>query len=274
MHRFNGRALDLEGKFYRRFGHALAWHGAWKPEAIAASLAAGRPLIAQTDIAYLPYYEPVHFPLHGIVVVDFDGTSATVVDTFSPEPQRIAAASLRAALEGRDCPLMDEPFRIASVPRIEFRVDPPLLAQAIAATCHEMLEPVTPAAGIPAMHRFAANARAWRDSPDWQWSARFAYQSIEKRGTGGGGFRGLYADFLAQVAPALPWIDTLDAVARMRHIADDWTNLAQGCKAAFVEGDRNRLLEAGQLLDRIAESEAVLLGDLGAAAAKAPRFGR
>jgi hypothetical protein len=274
VHRFNGRALDLEGTFYRRFGHELQWHGQWNPQAIEASLAAGRPLIAQTDIAYLPYYEPVHFPMHGIVVVAFDGQVASVADTFAPELMTIPAESLRAALEGKDCPLMDEPFRIASAPRIDFRIEPPLIAQAIAACCHEMLEPGTLDTGIPAMHRFASHARAWRDSGDWAWSARFAYQSIEKRGTGGGGFRGLYADFLEQVAPALPWIGELDAVARMRHVADDWTNLAQGCKAAFVEDDRDRLLEAGQLLDRIAESEAVLLGDLGAAAAKAPRFGR
>ena len=167
-----------------------------------------------------------------------------------------------------------EPYRIASVPRIEFRVDPPLLARSIALTAHEMLEPSAPGSGIPAMHRLAAHARAWRDSDDWAWSARFAYQSIEKRGTGGGGFRGLYAAFLEQVAPALPWIGAHDAVARMRHIADDWTNLALECKAAFVEDDRDRLLAAGQMLDRIADSEAVLLGDLGAAAAKAPRFER
>ena len=272
--RFNGRALDLEGKFYGRFGHELAWHRAWKPDAIRASLAAGRPLIAQTDIAYLPYYEPAHFPLHGIVVTAFDGATATVADTFSHELQRIPAENLRAALEGKYCPLMDEPYRIATAPRFEFRVEPPMLAEAIAACCREMLEPAEPGTGVPAMHRFASHARAWRDSDDWQWSARFAYQSIEKRGTGGGGFRGLYADFLQQIAPALPFVGELDAVARMRHIADDWTNLAQSCKAVFVEGDRDRLLEAGQLLDRIADSEAALLGDLGVAAARGPLFRR
>jgi hypothetical protein len=74
-----------------------------------------------------------------------------------------------------------------------------------------MLEPDDPHTGLPGIHRFASHARAWRDAEDWQWSARFAYQSIEKRGTGGGGFRTMYADFLEQVAPALPWIAELDA---------------------------------------------------------------
>lgn len=274
VHRFNGRAPDLEGKFYRRFGHELAWHGAWKPEAIRASLAAGRPLIAQADLAGLPYYEPVHFPMHGIVVVGFDGETATVADTYSTELQVIPSGSLRTALEGQGCPLMEEPYRIATAPRIDFRIEPPLIAEAVAQTCREMLEPEIPHTGLPGMHVFASHARAWRDSEDWAWSARFAYQSIEKRGTGGGGFRALYADFLEQVAPALPWIGELDAVARLRHVADDWTNLAQACKAAFVEGDRDRLLEAGQLLDRIADSESALFEDLGGAAARPPRSGR
>jgi hypothetical protein len=270
-HRFNGRSLDLEAKFYRLFGHELQWQGAWKPDAIEESLAAGRPLLAQTDIAYLPHYDPVHFPLHGIVIAAWDGRTAKVADTFSPELLDVPAENLRAALLGEDCPLMT-PYSIASVPRIEFRVDPPMLAHAIELTAREMLEPSVPGTGLPAMHRLAASSKAWRDSHDWQWSARFAYQSIEKRGTGGGGFRGLYADFLAQVAPALPWIGSLDAVARMRHIADDWSTVAQICKAVFVDEEPERLAEAAQGLDRIADSEAALLGELCAAAARGPRF--
>jgi hypothetical protein len=272
VHRFNGRSLDLEGKFYRLFGHELAWMGAWKPDAIAASLDSGRPLIAQTDIAYLPYYEPAHFPLHGIVIAGWDGKTAKVADTFSHALQDVPAENLRAALVGEGCPLM-EPFHIASVPRIEFRVDPPLLARSIEVTVREMLEPSVPGTGIPAMKRLAANGAAWKASHDWAWSARFAYQSIEKRGTGGGGFRGLYADFLQQVAPALPGIGRIDAVSRMRRVATDWSALAQTCKAAFVGNDPARLEAAAQALDNIADLEAGLLADLRGSAAEAPRFG-
>ncbi|QJR10859.1 hypothetical protein DSM104443_01929 [Usitatibacter rugosus] len=273
VHRFNGRALDLEGKFYRLFGHELAWMGRWDPQAITASLAAGRPLLAQTDIAYLPYYEPVHFPMHGIVVTDFDGTTATIADTFSHELQRVPAEALRAALVGEGCPWM-EPYRIASAPKIDFRVDAALIARSIAITAREMLEPSHADAGIPAMKRLAARGKAWSDSPDWAWSARFAYQSIEKRGTGGGGFRGLYADFLQQVSPALPGLAAIEAVPRMRALAADWSSLAGDCKSAFVHNDPGRLRAAAQALDKIADLEAALLLDLGARAAEAPPFGR
>ena len=33
---------------------------------------------------------------------------------------------------------------------------------------------------------------------DWQWCARFNYQTIERRGTGGGNFRLMYSRFLGE----------------------------------------------------------------------------
>jgi hypothetical protein len=95
-YRFNGRALDLEGKFFALFGAPLRWARRWAPETIEAALREGRPVIAQTGIAYLPYYDGVHFPLHGIVVTGWDGEHAAVADTFSNELQSITAAQLRA----------------------------------------------------------------------------------------------------------------------------------------------------------------------------------
>ena len=54
--------------------------------------------------------------------------------------------------------------------------------------------------GLPALRRFAAEVGSWPEAtPDWKWSARFNYQVIERRGTGGGNFRALYSRFLAEV---------------------------------------------------------------------------
>lgn len=275
FHRFNGRAPDLEGKFYRRFGHPLAWAGRWDPQAIAQCLAAGRPLLAQTDIAALPYYEPVHFPLHGIVVTGWDGAHATVADTFSQVLQRIPAQALHDALLGEGCPFMASPvhpgpvFRIAPAPRIAYTVTPALLESAIEQAASELLTE-----GIPAMREVALAIPRWPAEGDWAWAARFAYQGIEKRGTGGGGFRGLYADFLAEAEPFLPWLRGLDAVERMLALAGDWSAIAGRFKRAFVEQDPGHLEGAGRDLDRVAGTEAVLFAQLAAAAAGAPRFGR
>ena len=54
----------------------------------------------------------------------------------------------------------------------------------------------------PALRRFAAEVRDWpQELADWQWSARFCYQVIERRGTGGGNFRLMYSRFLAEAGP-------------------------------------------------------------------------
>jgi hypothetical protein len=102
----------------------------------------------------------------------------------------------------------------------------------------------------------------------------FAYQSIEKRGTGGGAFRGLYADFLREASGHLPALATINAEARMRVLSREWSSVAVHCKAAFVENDPWRLESAAQALDKIAKSEAALLEEMRAAAAGAPLFER
>src|SRR5690606_41797888 len=66
------------------------------------------------------------------------------------------------------------------------------------AAARRMLEPqLGEFGGLPALRRFAAEVGEWPGLlEDWQWSARFAYQVIERRGTGGGNFRAMYVRFL------------------------------------------------------------------------------
>jgi hypothetical protein len=262
QYRFNGRALDLEGKFYALFGARLAWAGRWDEAAIERALGQGRPLVAQTDIAHLPYYDGVHFPLHGIVVTGWDRSRAQVADTYSSELQSITAEELRAALEGEGSPFMDPPYRIAPAPRVDVALDAATIARAILVTAREMLEPVVPGTGVPAMHQLVSERDAWRDSPDWVWSARFAYQGIEKRGTGGGGFRTMYAQFLEEARPWLPAIDRVRAVHRMHDASSRWSAMAQDLKRAFVEQDRSGIDSAVDRLRDIAIHETALLADL------------
>jgi hypothetical protein len=60
---------------------------------------------------------------------------------------------------------------------------------------------------------------------DWRWCARFGYQVIERRGTGGGAFRLMYSRFLEEAGRPEAALDAADAAAR-------WTELAGAFHAA------------------------------------------
>ena len=78
------------------------------------------------------------------------------------------------------------------------------IPRAIEQAAREMVEPTWGEfAGLPAIERLAAEAGSWPEAvEDWQWCARFAYQVIERRGTGGGAFRLMYSRFLEEAGRA------------------------------------------------------------------------
>jgi hypothetical protein len=89
-----------------------------------------------------------------------------------------------------------------------------------------MLEPAAGRhQGLPALERFAAEVEGWPEAAeDWSWCARFLYQVIERRGTGGGNFRAMYSRFLEEVGRPEA---TLAAEASCA-----WTSLADAARAA------------------------------------------
>ncbi len=89
-----------------------------------------------------------------------------------------------------------------------------------------MLEPELGAVqGMPALRRFASEVGAWpEEAEDWRWCARFLYQVIERRGTGGGNFRLMYSRFLEEAG--------YEEAALAAAAAAAWTALAATAQAA------------------------------------------
>jgi hypothetical protein len=79
--------------------------------------------------------------------------------------------------------------------------------------------------GLDAVRRLAEEAGSWPEvAEDWQWCARFGYQVIERRGTGGGAFRLMYSRFLEQAGREEAPLAAAAAAA--------WTELAEAFRAA------------------------------------------
>lgn len=262
--RLNGRALDLEAKFYRNTGYDhFVWEERWSPEAIAHALDRGRPVLAKMDIFHLPYYQPpVHFVMHTVVVaaIDLAARTITVADTASDALLTITLDEFQAAVNVNDPPMMT-PYHWAIAPECKPVLHREYILRSLYTTAREMLLPDFEVIGLPAMRRLADDFPAWKNMKDWAWCARFAYQSMEKRGTGGGSFRLLYADFLEEISTYVPELDDMHAADKMRHIGQQWVDLAQICKTVFVEEDPSGFAAAGRLTAHIADLEARVMQD-------------
>lgn len=230
---FNGRTARLEESFRELTGAALEMRtfaeedgtAAW--DAARAEVDAGNPALLLTDIYYLDHYgNSAHFPGHAVVLAGYDDEVARLSDTGFEELQTTRLENLaRARHSGHPAyPLEGHMFTVAeSIDRGRLEAAVP---RAIERAASEMLEPpFGEFAGVPALERLAAEAGSWPEAvEDWQWCARFAYQVIERRGTGGGCFRLMYSRFLAEAGR--------DEAPLAAEAAARWTELAEAFRAA------------------------------------------
>lgn len=232
---FNGRTARLEENFDELTGAALELRtfepdddGAW--DAARAEVDAGRPALLLTDLYYLDHYgNSAHFPGHAVVLAGYDNEVAHLSDTGFEQLQTTKLENLDKARRSEHpaYPLSGHMFTVTG------EVTPRQLEEAIPAAIERaakaMVEPEFPGfSGLDAVRRLAAEAGSWPEvAEDWQWCARFGYQVIERRGTGGGAFRLMYARFLEEAgrdetalatAAAGAWADLADAL----HAASEW----------------------------------------------------
>ncbi len=258
--RFNGRAPDLEGNFYRFAGVPLEWAGEWQPERVREALSEHRPVLAQTDIFPIPYYDDAHFIGHGVAVVGLVGDEVLVADIAAEGLSKMSLQNFHDAVAPDHYPLLT-PFGYAAAPKLSHLDVGRMAPRAVAKTAAYMLEPPTPLEGVPGIFALSDDLPNWSDLPDLAWAARFGYQAIEKRGTGGGNFRYLYRDFLQEVFPHLEVDPSL--LRGFGEAGDLWRKVANLLKEVAFAGtppsQRRGLLAAQAELTRVGELEAGLL---------------
>jgi hypothetical protein len=170
-----------------------------------------------------------------VVLAGYDEELAWLSDTAFEDLQTTSLESLKEArhsqqpifpLEGHAIDLpegvgVDREALVAHAPR------------AIERAAKQMLEPpLGDFEGLPAMRRFAAEVGGWPEAAeDWQWCARFLYQVIERRGTGGGNFRKMYSRFLEEAG--------YQESALATEASDRWTALALAARTASEPDEAN-----------------------------------
>ncbi|MFQ5788364.1 MAG: BtrH N-terminal domain-containing protein, partial [Thermodesulfobacteriota bacterium] len=190
------------------------------------------PVLIQTDIFYLDYYNSsTHFPGHVVSVWGYDDESREffLSDTGFSGLKSISYESLSKARssQAQPYPLRNNWIEVVLEPPI-----PPLselIPRAILNNAKSMLEGRKNSRGISSVNTirlWAKQLKDWYVTPDWQWSTRFAYQVIEKRGTGGGGFRFMYRDFLIEAQEIIPVINELKLVEKMDLLGTKWSDIS------------------------------------------------
>lgn len=263
---FNGRTARLEESFRELTGAALELRtfaeeaGAEAWEAARAEVDAGRPTLLLTDIYYLDHYgNSAHFPGHAVVLAGYDEEVAHLADTGFEELQTTRLENLARARHSGHPAFRLEGHMFTVAESVEPEQLEAAVPAAIARAASEMLEPpFGEFGGLPALERLAAEAGSWPETvEDWQWCARFAYQVIERRGTGGGCFRTMYSRFLVEAGR--------DEAPLAAAAGERWSELAEAFRAASeAEEPRPELWrEVGAGAARVAEAERRLWTALG-----------
>ena len=222
-------------------------------------LAGGQIVGLQTSVYWLPYFPPdmrFHFNAHNLLVYGKEGDDYLVSDPVFEDPVRCASADLSRArfAKGLLAPkgLLYYPTAIGRM-----SVTPAAVRAAIRKNCRSMLG-LIPVAGVRGMRMLASKLqRLPANDPQ---SAGFIGHMVrmqEEIGTGGAGFRFLYAAFLQEAAPLAELPSLAGFSERLTTIGDGWRALA--LKAARMVKGREPLdppAIAARLREQAAQEEA------------------
>ena len=200
--------------------------------ALDTQLAAGHPVGLQTSVFWLPYFPPdmrFHFNAHNMIVYGKDGDEYLVSDPVFDQPQRCAAKDLRKArfTQGAFAPrgLMYMPAAFNK----DFDLDK-AVRNAIKKTWRMMLYTPVPFVGVGAIRRLANSIDQLPQKHSDPRYARLYVGNIvrmqEEIGTGGGGFRFMYAAFLQEAGKKLNNALLLEAATKMTATGDRWREFA------------------------------------------------
>lgn len=234
-----------------------------------AMLDQGVPVALQTGVYWLPYLPGAfrfHFNAHNIIVFGRDGDRYRISDPVLAEPVWCAAEDLaRARFSQGDMAPKGRMYHPIRVPR---DVDPrPAMRAGLKQCCDQMLKIPFPLIGIRGMRRLARVVQGWPAKLGPELAALNVGHLVlllEEIGTGGAGFRFMFAGFMQQAARDLPIPDLADAGTRMTAVGDLWREFAllasRTCKGRTTVQDPYGRLAA--ILLECADREQAILRDV------------
>lgn len=238
-------------------------------------LEAGRPVGAQTGVFWLPYFPPAyrfHFNGHNLVVTGKEGDDYLISDPIFEESVCCPAADLSKARFAKGA--LAPKGKIYYIEKMPEQFDlPQAVETGIREVCRVMLKTPVPLAGVRGIRLLARQLAKWPGKFDDKETILHLGHIIrmqEEIGTGGGGFRFIYAAFLQEAAGVLENDQLSTLSQRCTEIGDLWRDFAliasRVCKGrAAVQDSFDDLAD---LLYQCATQEEALFKDLQAAIAR------
>lgn len=200
----------------------------------------GKPVGLQVSASFLAYFCPdfnMPFNAHTTIIYGREGDEYLVSDPIFEYTTRVTRDQVRKArfALGQNAPRGYCFFPEYFPETIDYRK---AIRKAIKKSVTMMLQPMMPWVGIKAINTMARRIEKLNGSPDTKYVKNYLGNIMtfqEEVGTGGGGFRFIYAAFLKEASELLRMPELLEASRKMVAVGDLWRQAALGCAKAFRE---------------------------------------
>jgi hypothetical protein len=194
-------------------------------------------------LPYLPDAMRFHFNAHTIIAYDRKGDDYLISDPVLDEPVICPRRDLMKARFAKG--MLAPKGRMYYLSDIPEKVDMPrAITKGIREVCRTMIKTPIPIVGVRGIKAFAKVLRQWPEKYGERKASLYLGHAIrmqEEIGTGGGGFRLIYAAFLQEAAHILKEDRLLEISKRMTDIGDTWRSFAlvgaRICKNRSSEGE-------------------------------------
>lgn len=234
-----------------------------------ALLDQGRLAGLQSSVFWLPYFPPemrFHFNAHNLLAYGRDGDEYLISDPVFEEPVRCASADLQKARFAKGA--------LAAKGLMYWLDDVPqeqdwekLIRQAVLGTTRILDGMPLPWIGIRGIQHLARQVERL-DPAQTKYNRLYLTHIVrmqEEIGTGGAGFRFMYASFLQEAGEKIGAAELGEASARLTAIGDDWRQFASACvRASRSKGEAPDFRPIAEMLRGIAGQERALMKELGA----------
>lgn len=215
-------------------------------EALDDKLEEGIPVGCQTGGYWLPYFPQAyrfHFNMHNLMVYGKENNEYLISDPVFPDPVTIASTDLLKARFAKGA--LAPRGKMYYLTKMPVQTDlTQAIVQGIKDVCKTMLKNPFPILGVRGIHYLAKQVEKWPDKLGKEKSLLYLGQVIrmqEEIGTGGGGFRFIFAAFLQEAAEILDNNDLFEISEQVTETGDHWRQFAmigaRNCKGRARKED-------------------------------------